>query len=130
MKILITGGAGYIGSTIASALEDSGHTPVILDSLVTGRIEFTRGRAFYQGDIADKALVRQVFSEHPDIYAVIHCAALIVVPESTIKPYEYYRENVGKSLGVVQYPQRSGLKAPGVQLIRVHLRCGAGLHGH
>ena len=49
MKILITGGAGYIGSTIASALEDSGHTPVILDSLVTGRIEFTRGRAFYQG---------------------------------------------------------------------------------
>ena len=53
MKVLITGGAGYIGSTIASALEDSGHTPVILDSLVTGRQEFTNGLSFYQGDIAD-----------------------------------------------------------------------------
>lgn len=98
MKVLITGGAGYIGSTIASALEDSGHTPVILDSLVTGRQEFTNGRAFYQGDIADTDLVGKIFKDHPDIYAVIHCAALIVVPESTEKPYEYYRENVGKSL--------------------------------
>ena len=130
MKVLITGGAGYIGSTIASALEDSGHTPVILDSLVTGRVEFTRGRAFYKGDIADSALVKKVFAEHPDIFAVIHCAALIVVPESTEKPYEYYRENVGKSLELFQYPERSGLKAPGVQFVRVHLRCGAGLHGH
>jgi len=98
MKVLITGGAGYIGSTIASALEDSGHTPVILDSLVTGRQEFTNGRSFYQGDIADSDLVGKIFKDHPDIYAVIHCAALIVVPESTEKPYEYYRENVGKSL--------------------------------
>ncbi len=110
MKILITGGAGYIGSTIASALEDSGHTPVILDSLVTGRIEFTHGRAFYQGDIADRDLVRQVFSEHPDIYAVIHCAALIVVPESTVKPYEYYRENVGKSLELFNTLREVGSK--------------------
>ncbi len=98
MKILVTGGAGYIGSTICSALEDAGHTPIILDSLVTGRLEFTRGRAFYQGDIADGELVRQIFAEHPDTFAVIHCAALIIVPESTQKPYEYYRENVGKSL--------------------------------
>jgi UDP-glucose 4-epimerase len=98
MKILITGGAGYIGSTIASALEDSGHTPIILDSLITGRIEFTRGRKFYHGDIADPQMVRKVFQENPDIFAVIHCAALIVVPESTSNPYEYYRENVAKSL--------------------------------
>ncbi len=98
MKILITGGAGYIGSTICAALEDAGHTPLILDSLVTGRIEFTRDRIFYNGDIADKPLVRQIFADHADIYAVIHCAALIIVPESTLKPYDYYRENVGKSL--------------------------------
>jgi len=98
MKILITGGAGYIGSTVASALEDGGHIPVILDSLVTGRKEFTKGRIFYQGDIADKQLVETVFREHADIYATIHCAALIVVPESTLKPYDYYHENVGKSL--------------------------------
>ena len=98
MKFLITGGAGYIGSTIASALEDSGHTPIILDSLVTGRREFTRGRIFYEADIADRTALEQIFREHPDIYATVHCAALIVVPESTTRPYEYYRENVGKSV--------------------------------
>jgi len=98
MKILVTGGAGYIGSTICSALSDAGHTPIILDSLITGRIEFTKDRIFYKGDIGNSVLVKQVFSDHPSIYATIHCAALIIVPESTEKPYEYYRENVGKSL--------------------------------
>jgi UDP-glucose 4-epimerase len=98
MKILITGGAGYIGSTICSALEDHGHTPIILDSLVTGREEFTRGKIFYKADIADRDAVRQVFSDHPDIFATIHCAALIVVPESVSRPYDYYRENVVKSM--------------------------------
>ena len=86
MKILITGGAGYIGSTIASALEDSGHTPILLNSLITGRIEFTRGRIFYYGDIADTALLETVFREHPEIEACIHCAALIVVPTRSSAP--------------------------------------------
>lgn len=98
MKILITGGAGYIGSTICSALKDHGHTPIILDSLVTGREEFTRGHIFYKADIADRDAVQQVFIDHPDIFATIHCAALIVVPESVSKPYAYYRENVVKSM--------------------------------
>lgn len=110
MKILVTGGAGYIGSTIASALEESGHTPVILDSLVTGKQAFTKGRIFYQGDIADREMLRKVFSEHPDIFATIHCAALIVVPESTEKPYEYYRENVGKSLELFHTLNELGAK--------------------
>ena len=98
MKVLVTGGAGYIGSTICSALIDAGHTPIILDSLITGRAEFTKDRIFYKGDIADRAIVEQIFREHPEIVATIHCAALIVVPESVAKPYEYYRENVAKSL--------------------------------
>ncbi len=98
MKVLITGGAGYIGSTICSALKDHGHTPIILDSLVTGREEFTKGHIFYQADIADQDAVRQVFADHPDIAATIHCAALIVVPESVSRPYDYYRENVVKSM--------------------------------
>jgi UDP-glucose 4-epimerase len=110
MKILVTGGAGYIGSTIASALEESGHTPIILDSLVTGKREFTSGRIFYEGDIADSAMVRRVFSEHPDIYAVIHCAALIIVPESTTKPYEYYQDNVAKSLELFRTLRDVGAK--------------------
>jgi len=98
MKVLISGGVGYIGSTIASALLDGGHTPVLLDSLVTGRKEFTKDRIFYEADIADRAMVRTIFSDHPDIEATIHCAALIVVPESVAKPYEYYKENVVKSM--------------------------------
>lgn len=110
MNFLITGGAGYIGSTICSALEDAGHTPIILDSLVTGRIEFTRGRIFYQGDIADHSLVRRIFSEQTDIHAVIHCAALIVVPESTEKPSIYYRENVAKSLELFSTLREVGAK--------------------
>ncbi len=100
MKILVTGGAGFIGSTISSALIDAGHTPIILDSLVTGRIEFTQDRIFYQGDISDTSLVDKIFDEQKEIFATIHCAAVIVVPESTEKPYEYYRENVGKSLSL------------------------------
>lgn len=98
MKVLITGGAGYIGSTVASALEDKGHTPVLLDSLVSGLKVFTRGRIFYEGDVADKELLTQVFNDHPDVYATVHCAALIVVPESVEQPYLYYHENVCKSL--------------------------------
>ena len=110
MKILVTGGAGYIGSTICSALLDAGHTPVILDSLITGRIEFTKDRVFYEGDIADNTLVKRIFAENPDIYATIHCAALIIVPESTAKPYEYYRENVEKSLELFHSLKEAGCK--------------------
>ncbi|MDO7867811.1 UDP-glucose 4-epimerase GalE [Nocardioides jiangxiensis] len=98
MKVLVTGGAGYIGSTTAKALEESGHTPVILDSLLTGPRSFVGDRIFYQGDIADRALVRRIVEEHPDIEATIHMAARILVPESVDLPYEYYRDNVAKSL--------------------------------
>jgi UDP-glucose 4-epimerase len=98
MKILVTGGAGYIGSITAKALEDAGHVPVVLDSLLTGPRAFVRDRIFYEGDIGDRDLVRRIVDEHPDIDATIHMAARIVVPESVEKPYEYYRDNVAKSL--------------------------------
>ena len=98
MKFLVTGGAGYIGSTIASALLDSGHTPIIMDNLITGKAQFARDRIFYQSDIGDRAALEQIFRDHPDIEAAVHCAALIIVPESTEMPYEYYRENVAKSV--------------------------------
>ncbi|HET8560224.1 MAG TPA: UDP-glucose 4-epimerase GalE [Marmoricola sp.] len=98
MKILVTGGAGYIGSTTAKALEEAGHTPVILDSLLSGPRAFVRDRIFYEGDIADRALLRRIVEEHPDLDATIHMAARIVVPESVEQPYEYYRDNVAKSL--------------------------------
>lgn len=108
MRVLISGGAGYIGSTIASACLDAGITPVILDSLVTGRHEFAEGRAFYEGDIGDGALVDQIFTENPDIAAVVHCAALIVVPDSVADPVRYYRANVAKSLEFTGHLLRNG----------------------
>ncbi|MDQ1396019.1 MAG: UDP-glucose 4-epimerase, partial [Acidimicrobiaceae bacterium] len=75
VKVLIAGGAGFIGSTIASACLDNGMTPVILDNLATGRAEFARDRIFYQGDIADGPLIDKIFTEHPEITAVVHAAA-------------------------------------------------------
>ncbi|MFD1152107.1 UDP-glucose 4-epimerase GalE [Saccharothrix hoggarensis] len=108
MKVLITGAAGYIGSTIASACLDEGIVPVVLDNLVTGREEFTRGRAFYRGDIADGGVVDRIFAEHPDIAATVHCAALVVVPESVADPVRYYRENVAKTVELVAHLLRNG----------------------
>jgi UDP-glucose 4-epimerase len=110
MKVLITGGAGFIGSTIASALLDHGDVPVILDSLVTGRESFTEGRIFYRGDVADGALIDRIFAEHADIEAAVHCAALIVVPESVSRPLRYYRENVGKTIDLLEHLERNGCR--------------------
>lgn len=107
MKVLITGGAGFIGSTVASACEDAGITPVVLDNLVTGQRRFGRGRLFYEGDIADGVLLDKIFGAHPDIAAVVHCAALIVVPESVLDPVRYYEANVAKSLELVQHLLRN-----------------------
>jgi UDP-glucose 4-epimerase len=108
MKVLVTGGAGYIGSTVVSALLDHGYQPVILDSLVTGRPEFVNGRNFYRGDIADSAILEKIFTEHPEIKHCIHFAALIQVPESVEKPFEYYYENVAKSLLLFKNLRRLG----------------------
>ncbi|MGH3496663.1 MAG: UDP-glucose 4-epimerase GalE [Nocardioidaceae bacterium] len=98
MKVLVTGGAGYIGSTIVTALEHAGHGPVVLDNLLTGRREFVTGRTFYEGDIGDRATIDRIVTDHPDLDCTIHCAARIVVPESVQQPYAYYRGNVAKSL--------------------------------
>ncbi|MEV0274239.1 UDP-glucose 4-epimerase GalE [Hamadaea sp. NPDC050747] len=110
MKVLITGGAGFIGSTIASALIDAGLTPVVLDNLSSGREEFTAGRIFYRGDIGDGTLVDEIFAEHPEITAVVHCAGLIVVPESVREPLRYYRENVSKSIDMIEHLTRNGCR--------------------
>ena len=71
---------------------------MVLDSLLTGPRVFVKDRIFYEGDIADRDLLSRVVEEHPDIESTIHMAARIVVPESVEQPYEYYRDNVAKSL--------------------------------
>ncbi|MCX6119361.1 MAG: UDP-glucose 4-epimerase GalE [Proteobacteria bacterium] len=108
-KILVTGGAGYIGSTVCSALLDHGFLPIILDDLSAGPRQFTSERVFYEGDISDSHLLTKVFNEH-EIFAVIHCAAKIVVPESVSRPDFYYSENVVKSIRLFSELKRLGCK--------------------
>jgi UDP-glucose 4-epimerase len=108
VKVLVTGGAGFIGSTVASACLDAGIAPVILDNLSTGRAEFAAGRAFFRGDVADGALLDRIFAEHPEIEAAVHCAALIVVPESVADPLTYWHHNVAKTIDLVGHLLRNG----------------------
>ncbi|MCG7278689.1 UDP-glucose 4-epimerase GalE [Corynebacterium imitans] len=110
MKVLITGGAGFIGSTIASCCDDNGITPVILDDYSTGLRAFAERFAHYEGDIADVALLHRIMDEHPDIEAVVHCAAKIIVPESVAKPLYYYENNVGKATTCVRALAERGVK--------------------
>lgn len=108
MKVLVTGGAGFIGSTVVSACLDEGIEPVVLDSLVTGRAEYVEGRRFYHGDIADGGLLDRIFADHPDIELTVHCAALIVVPESVAEPLRYWHANVAKTIALVEHLLRNG----------------------
>ena len=108
MKVLITGGAGFIGATVATACREAGMTAVVLDDFSTGRREFTTAGPAYEGDIADGALLDRIFADHPDLAAVIHCAAKIVVPDSVADPVGYYENNVTKTIALVGHLQRLG----------------------
>lgn len=98
MKVLLTGGAGYLGSLTADALLEAGHLPVVLDSLVTAPEAFTRGRVLYRGSIGDRSLLRRIVDDHPDISRTIHLAALVDVPGSVADPLRYYCDNVAQTL--------------------------------
>jgi UDP-glucose 4-epimerase len=108
MEILISGGAGFIGSTIASASIDAGHIPVIIDDMSTGAEAFVKDRIFYRGDVSDPEIMNKVFHEHPQIAAAVHCAASIVVPDSVADPLGYYRNNVSKTVEFVGHLNRLG----------------------
>lgn len=109
MKVLITGGAGYIGSTVATACIEAGIEVVVLDDLSTGVERFGDGRDLYVGDIADSALLSKITTDHPDIDVVVHCAARIVVPESVADPLGYYDANVGKTITMLRTLRTAGV---------------------
>ena len=107
MKILVTGGAGYIGSTICSALEDHGHVPVILDSLITGRVEFTRGRSSTRG-ISRMMRCWRDLPRTPRHHLHHPLRGVDPRPRFGRPPFEYYRENVAKSLQLFQAYTQQG----------------------
>lgn len=106
--ILVTGGAGYIGSHTCKALAAQGFTPVTLDNLSTGHRDFVQWGPLIQGDIADAALVKQVVQELRPL-AVIHFAGLIAVGESVVNPAAYYRNNVVGSFHLFETLREAGV---------------------
>lgn len=100
--VLVTGGAGYIGSHAVLALLDAGWRVVVIDNLVTGFQRAVDRRAdFIEGDIADMALVGQLIADH-GIGAIMHFAGSVVVPESVADPLKYYRNNTAKSRALIE----------------------------
>lgn len=117
MKILVTGGAGYIGSHTVVELQNAGYEAVVVDNLsnssekVLQRVEKLTGKAvpFYKADILDRAALEKIFAaEKPD--AVIHFAGLKAVGESVQKPWEYYENNIAGTLTLVDVMRQNGVK--------------------
>ena len=101
MAVLVTGGAGYIGSHMVWALVDAGEDVVVLDRLSTGfRWAVAPEARFYEGDVADAALLSTIFAENA-IDAIIHFAGSIIVPESVADPLSYYENNTVKSRALI-----------------------------
>lgn len=110
MNVLITGGAGYIGSVTAMTVLERGHQVVVLDDLSTGhRGAVPVGAAFVQADIADEAAVAAAIATH-EVDAVMHFAALSLVAGSMKRPLDYYRNNVSGSVGLLRSMEAAGVK--------------------
>jgi UDP-glucose 4-epimerase len=117
-NVLLTGGAGFIGSHVAVELARAGHHPVILDSLVNAhasviaRIASIVGRsvAFVQGDVRDLAVLRRALVEHR-IDSVVHLAGLKAVAESVQRPLEYWDNNVGGTLRLLEAMHACGVRS-------------------
>lgn len=110
MSVLVTGAAGYIGAHMLLALKDAGEKAVALDDLSTG----ARGLVptdipFIEANVGDKAALRKVFREH-EIKEVIHFAGSILVPESIRRPLQYYSNNTGATLSLLESCVEAGIK--------------------
>ena len=118
MKILVTGGAGYIGSHTCVELLEAGYDVVVVDNLYNAseksieRVKEITGKdlTFYKADITDKAAMNEVFDKEPDISCVIHFAGLKAVGESVRKPLEYYENNIGGTLTLCEAMRDHGVK--------------------
>jgi len=108
--ILVTGGAGYVGSHCCLALKRAGHAPVVFDNFSNGRREFVKWGPVEQGDIRDKARLAEVIAAHEPA-AVLHCAASIEVGESVARPDLFYDNNVIGALRLFEAMREAGVDA-------------------
>jgi UDP-glucose-4-epimerase GalE len=109
-SILVTGGAGYVGSHACKALAAAGYTPVVYDNLGRGHRELVRWGPLEVGDLRDGAQLDEVFARHRP-QAVMHFAAFAYVGESVQNPALYYRNNVGGTLELLEAMRRAGVGA-------------------
>lgn len=110
VPVLVTGGAGYIGSHAVLALKDAGWDVAVIDNLVTGfAFAVPEGVPLYQGDIADGDLLARIFAER-GIGAIMHFAGSVVVPESVENPLKYYRNNTANSRALIEAAVTGGVK--------------------
>src|SRR6201998_4314060 len=110
MTVLVTGGAGYIGSQMALELVDAGESVVVLDNLSTGhRWAVAEGVPLVVGETGDQPLVTQLIRDH-GIDAIIHFAASIVVPDSVRDPLGYYRNNTVNARALLAVAVKTGVR--------------------
>jgi UDP-glucose 4-epimerase len=110
MKLLVTGGAGYIGSVVSAQLVENGHEVVVFDNLAKGHREAVPLRAeFVQGDVGDRAQLDRVFAEHR-IHTVMHFAAWIEAGESMHSPERFFKNNTANSLSLLEAMHAHGVK--------------------
>ncbi|MGI6447443.1 MAG: UDP-glucose 4-epimerase GalE [Methanobrevibacter boviskoreani] len=107
--ILITGGAGYIGSHVNKALNKAGYETVVLDNLIKGFEDFVKWGVFVEGDYGDEELLNRIFKEY-DIEAVMHFGAYISVAESVECPKAYLENNYEKTLTLIKAMKNNGVK--------------------
>jgi UDP-glucose 4-epimerase len=107
--ILVTGGAGYIGSHVVRQLGEAGELVISLDNLCTGFREAVTAGELIVGDTGDTRLLERIFGEH-DIDTIMHFAAHTIVPESVADPLKYYRNNTASSRTLLEAAQKHGVK--------------------
>jgi UDP-glucose-4-epimerase GalE len=109
--LLLTGGAGYVGSHALRALLKAGHTAVVIDDLSSGRREFVRGAPLLRCDVGKRSALERVLSDHGPFAGVIHFAASISVSDSVARPLATYANNVAASIGLIEVARAWGLRA-------------------
>jgi UDP-glucose 4-epimerase len=109
--LLLTGGAGYIGSHVLRAVRRAGHRAVVVDDLRAGREDFVHGVPLWKRDVGDREALRSLFARYGPFDGVIHLAASISVAESVRRPIEYWRNNTLGSLTLIETALDHGVRA-------------------